>query len=114
MAKILYSRELKLNAHDLGLEVTPEVVRVPEQLRSVFESMGVHTADTMVAALQSFPTAIAAQTGMDATSTAQASAGALELLRPYVDPVVFQTTNMGQRRGFGAMPPRLGKMSGGR
>ena len=114
MPKILYSRELKLNPVNLGLEVTPESVRVPEQLRSVFESMGVHTADTMVAVLQSFPTAIAAQTGMDATSTVSASAGALELLRPYVDPVMFQAASIGQRRGFGAMPPRLGKMPGGR
>ena len=114
MPKILYTDELSPNVRDLGLEVTPEVVRVPEELRGALESMGVRTADTLAAALQSFPTAFAAQTGMDLESTVAASAGALELLRPYVDPTVFLAGSFGPRRGMGAMPPRLAKISGGR
>jgi hypothetical protein len=114
MPKILYTDELSLNARNLGLEVNSEVVRVPEALRGALESMGVRTADTLVAALQSFPTVLATQTGLDPASTAKASEGALELLRPYVDPTFFQSGGFGQRRGLGALPPRWAKMSGER
>lgn len=113
MLKIFFSPSLHVNAINLGIEVTQDAVYAPEELRGVLQSMGVRTADALVAALQSFPTAFAASTGMDPDSIDTASGGALELLRPHVDPRVLHSRSIPQRRGLGAMPPRWTKMSNG-
>jgi len=108
MRKVIFSPELSLNANDLGLQISDDSVRAPLELRGPLESMGVRTADALVASLQSFPTAVTSQTGLDANAAAKAIAGALDLLRPYVDARIFQSATP-QRRGLGAMPPRVSK-----
>jgi hypothetical protein len=105
MLKILYSNKLRLSSQDLGLEVSAEAVKAPEELRRVLESMGVRTGEALAAVLQSFPTALASESRMDPGSFAVAKTAALEKLRPHVDPRLFQTLDPSQRRGFGAMPP---------
>ena len=103
MKLIIFSPQQALNAKDLGLRVAAEGVYAPLEL----QSMGAKTADALVASLQSFPTAVTSLTGWDSTASAKAIAGALELLRPIVDARMFESAAH-QRRGLGAMPPRVG------
>jgi hypothetical protein len=105
MPKLVFSPLVKLNSRDLGLQVSADAVTAPLELRAPLERMGVKSAETLVSSLQSFPTAIAAPTGLDSQALATAVAGALELLRPHVDARMFAETTP-ERRGLGAMPPR--------
>jgi hypothetical protein len=112
MAVIKYTPALMINPKDFGVEVAGDTVSVPEGLRGILEKMGVRTADAFAAALQSFPTAMASQLGMDANSAARASQGALEKLRLVVDKELFGSVPSSQRRGLGALPPGWLKRNG--
>ena len=105
MATIRFTQALVVNPKDLGVEVTGDTVSVPEGLREILERMGVRSTDALVAALQSFPTAMASQLGMDSSSVARASQGALQKLRLVADPKMFASIPSSQRRGLGALPP---------
>lgn len=109
MLKLLYTPELQVNSHDLGIEVTAEAVRVPLELRTALEGMGVRNAESLAAMLQGFPTAIARVTGLDLQSSQAAITGALALLQPHVDSRVLMA-KFPERRGMGAMPPRSAKI----
>jgi hypothetical protein len=111
MKVIIFSPQLSLNREDLGLRVSGEAVYVPMELEAPLQNMGVRTADALVSSLQNFPTAVTSHTNLNAGETANAIAGALEVLRPYVDARLFQG-NAPLRRGLGAMPPRTGKVFG--
>jgi hypothetical protein len=105
MKGITYVAGLDVTPHDLGIEIDGDVVRLPEGLRAPLEKMGVRTADSLAAVLQSFPTAMASQLGMDAATVSVATAGALEKLRPFVDQRIFAPADAPERRGLGALPP---------
>ena len=112
MPSLEYRADLKPNGLDLGIEVRDNVILAPEQLRSSLRALGVRNGDALAAALQSFPTAIAAGAGLDAREFELAVKGALEKLRPFVNARLFEPRDPGQRRGLGAMPPRWPRSSG--
>ncbi len=105
MSTLNYMPDLAVNQSDLGLEVRGDVVCVPAALRTVLEKMGVKSAVTLASALQSFPTAIAAQLGWNDQSAAAASAGALSKIRDLVGAARLNAAANQPRRGYGAMPP---------
>ena len=105
MSSIKYVPGLPVNPDDLGVEVSGDIVFLPEDLRKVLDQMGVRSADSLVSALQSFPTAIASQLGLDTRATLRATAAALTKLKLVVDPQRFTAIPETQRRGMGAMPP---------
>jgi hypothetical protein len=105
MLKIKYCPDLVPNGTDLGLVVENDAVFAPETLRPAFESLGIRNSDSLAAALQSFPTAIAAEAGVPSDEFAEAVARALDKLRPYLNPRMFAAGPPPVRRGMGALPP---------
>ena len=101
--KILYDPTLRALPSDLGLRVRADALYIPRELEALLRAMNIQSTDTLVAVLESFPTAIVSHLRWSAAEGAQATAHALAQLQDAG--IIPRASTPPTRRGTGALPP---------